>query len=93
MKYFPFFILMLLIHTLGRTQSAGKQEGIHPQVASEQRRAELRLILGTPPGRESNAPDVATVDKSASAIRHLSAQERKNLRMQLQVQRDNVRSN
>jgi hypothetical protein len=92
MKYFPLIILTQLIHTEGWTQSAGKQDGIHTQVASEQRRAELRLILGAPHGRETNAPEVASVDKSTPAIRHLSAQERKNLRLQLQVQRDNVRS-
>lgn len=91
MKYFPLLILMQIIHTGGWAQSPDKQVGVHTHVPSEQRRAELRLLLGTPHGRETSVSEVETPNKSIPATRQLSAQERKNLRLQLQGQRDNVR--
>jgi uncharacterized membrane protein len=92
MKYFLLIILTLLTCAGAGAQTSARQEAIFSQPASEQRRAELRLVLRTPSGREARVHDVATEEKSTPADRHLSAQERQNLRQQLRAQRDNVRS-
>jgi hypothetical protein len=92
MKYLPFSILTLIIQGGACAQAVGKQEAVLSQVGAEQRRAELRLILGAPYARESKVPEIAAGEKPTSADRHLTDQERRNLRQQLQVQRDKVRS-
>lgn len=92
MKYLSFIILMLLTCASTWAQSTGKQESVFSQVSSEQRRAELRLALKTPHGHDAKVPPAAPEEKAPPADRHLSIQERKNLRQQLQMQRDNVRS-
>lgn len=91
MKFFLLIILTLLTHAGAWAQTSAKQESVFNPLSTVQRRAELRLVLRTPNGFDDKVHQVVTEEKPTPADRHLSAQERQNLRQQLRSQRDNVR--
>jgi len=84
MIIFPFVLLLSFV-----TLEVGAQPAPAAQAASqpvpEQRRAELRQVLKTSSGRESQSGE--QTPNSAPEQRHLSAQERADLRQQLRQQR------
>jgi len=83
MKYFRSFLVMSVVTFNVVAQPAPGRDTDPAQAALEQRRAELRLVLkATRRGEvQADTPD------SAPANRHLSMQERADLRQQLRQQR------
>lgn len=80
MKHFRFFLLISLFAV-----GSWAQPAVRYDTAPEQRRAELRSALKAPGGREARASDQTPTNVPAN--RHLSAQERADLRQQLRQQR------
>ena len=86
MNHFRFFLLPSLVAAGTWMQPAiSRDMAATPAPAPEQRRAELRLALKAPHGQ--TAPNPAQTLDNSPANRHLSAQERANLRQQLRQQR------
>lgn len=90
MKYFLLLVFFLLAGLEAQAQPAGKQSAALSQSTPEQRRAELRMVLKDPYGRE--APERAQMVDEKPPDRRLSAQERENLRQQLRSQRRDARA-
>lgn len=90
MKYFLLLVFFLLAGLEAWAQPAGKQSAALSPVTAEQRRAELRMVLKDPYGRET--PERAPVLDEKPPDRRLSAQERENLRQQLRSQRRDARA-
>lgn len=90
MKYFLLLFFFLLAGLEAGAQPAGKQSTALSQSTAEQRRAELRMALKDPYGRE--APERAQMVDERPIDRRLSAQERENLRQQLRSQRRDARA-
>ena len=88
MKRFQLFLLLSLT-TLGAwAQPAPGRDAVAAQIAPEQRRAELRSALKA--RRSSQAAGKQRAAENAPASRHLSQQERADLRQQLRQQRRDV---
>ena len=83
MKQFRLFLLISAVVGGAWAQTPVAQTAA-TEAALEQRRAELRLMLKTPRGREAPQSD-QTLEK-VSLNRHLSAQELADLRQQLRQQ-------
>ncbi|MEO8120028.1 MAG: hypothetical protein ABI606_11995 [Rhodoferax sp.] len=85
MKHFRFFLLLSLC-AVGVWAQTAVGRAVRPEPAAlEQRRAELRAALKALQEREEQGKD--QMFENASAVRHLSAQERADLRQQLRQQR------
>ena len=85
MKHFRFSVLVFLIWVSAALQPVLAGELTDGSVQSEQRRFELRSALKAP-----SKPELAEQDKkvnNATPNRHLSQQERADLRAQLRQQR------
>lgn len=89
MKHFRVFLLISLVAVGAWAQPAPNRETVASQSAPEQRRAELRSALKAPGGREAQDKD-PTLEKAALS-RHLSTQERADLRQQLRQQRSDAK--
>ena len=85
MKHFRFFLLTSVVAGGAWAQPAVNRETAAAQTAPEQRRAELRSALKATRGGE--AQDKEQTLEKAYLNRHLSAQERVDLRQQLRQQR------
>lgn len=90
MKHFPVFLMVCVASIGAWAQPLGGREKVPAAPAHEQRRAELRSALKAPNAREAQAKNPPP--KNAPANRHLSAQERADLRQQLRLQRGETRS-
>ncbi len=86
MKHIQFSLLLSLVSVAVSAQVVSVPDAVAAQPTREQRRAELRTALKTPPSPELTDKNQAT--KADPANRHLSAQERADLREQLRQQRD-----
>ncbi|MEI8029096.1 MAG: hypothetical protein WCH35_04875 [Comamonadaceae bacterium] len=85
MQRFVFFLLALFASGDAWQQSVVNRSALVAESVPEQRRAELRLALSTPQVAPAQAS--AQPVKIGSDVRHLSAQERADLRLQLKQQR------
>lgn len=85
MKHFRFFLLLSLCAVGAWAQTTVSRAARPEQTALEQRRAELRAALKALQEREDQGKD--QMFENVSAIRHLSMQERADLRQQLRQQR------
>lgn len=85
MKNFRLFLLFVLVAVGAWAKPAVCRDNVPAQTETEQRRAELRAALKAPRTREVPSKD-QTLDKEP-LNRHLSAQERADLRQQLRQQR------
>lgn len=85
MKHFRFFLLLSLCAVGAWAQSAVGRAARPELAAVEQRRAELRAALKALQEREDQGKD--QMFENVSAVRHLSMQERADLRQQLRQQR------
>lgn len=85
MKNFRFFLSISLLAVGSWAQPAVSRDAAPDQTAPEQRRAELRSALQAPRGREAQGKEQTL--ENAALNRHLSAQERADLRQQLRQQR------
>ena len=86
------FFLLISFSALGSWAQAAVSRDMSPeQMAPEQRRAELRSALKTPRGREARATD--QTPENVPANRHLTEQERADLRQQLRQQRRDANPN
>ena len=82
MNYFLFSVISLL-GVQAWAQSEFSHESSSQQVVVEQRRAALRSVLKAPEPRVQNKQENAPVMNSTTVNRHLSEQERVDLRQQL----------
>jgi hypothetical protein len=89
MQRFVFFLLALLVSSEAWQQPAVNRQAVAVESVPEQRRAELRSALSAPP--VVPAQDAAQPLKSGPGGRHLSTQERADLRLQLKQQRREVK--
>ena len=89
MKPFRFVLLLSLVAVGASAQPARNPEAGASQSASEQRRAELREALNARPGPEQGARE--QTPSGSSPNRHLSEQERTDLRQQLRQQPTDVK--
>lgn len=85
MKHFRFFLLISLFALGSWAQSAVSRDAAPEPTAPEQRRAELRSALKAPRGRAEAGKDQTPTNDPAK--RHLTVQERADLRQQLRQQR------
>lgn len=86
MRYFHIFPLFAVVVGAAWAQPQADRN-VAAKTAQEQRRAQLRLILSTPRVREAQEKEQAL--ESEMLERHLSAQEKVDMRQQLrQQQRD-----
>ena len=89
MKHFHFFFLFLSAVAVGvwAQSAAPKREEASAQLSPDWRRSELREALKKPhtPQAQENSPmvDTETLEPSRTYDRHLSVQERADLREQL----------
>ncbi len=83
MRYFQVFLLFPVLVGAAWAQPQADRNGAS-KTAQEQRRAELRLILSTPRVKEAQEKEQAL--ESEMLERHLSAQEKADLRQQLRQQ-------
>lgn len=83
MKYFQSFLLFSVITLNAGAQAVPGSDTASGQAALEQRRAELRLLLKAARMGEAQVE----VQDSGPPNRHLSMQERADLRQQLRQQR------
>jgi hypothetical protein len=90
MKNFLFFLIFSSVAAGLWAQVTVQSDAIFDSALLEQRRAELRSALKTQFDREQRSKD--RVNESISASRHLSEQERADLRLQLRQQRREVKS-
>jgi len=85
MKHFRFFLLVSLCAGGAWAQTTVSRTTRMEPTALEQRRAELRAALKALQEREEQGKD--QMFENVSAVRHLSTQERADLRQQLRQQR------
>jgi hypothetical protein len=85
MKRFTFLLLAFFVSGDAWQQAVASRPALVSESVPEQRRAELRLALSAPP--VAPAQDAAQPIRSSPDVRHLSAQERADLRLQLKQQR------
>ena len=90
MKYFLIVLFSVLFGVGASAQRAENRNTAFTQTAVEQRRVDLRMALREQRGRE--APERAQAVEEKPANRHLSMQERENLRQQLRLQRQDGRT-
>jgi hypothetical protein len=84
MKHFRFFLLISFFVAAAWVQPAVSRAAAPVPTAPEQRRAELRLALKEPRGPEEAGKDQTPA--KIPAKRHLTEQERSELRQQLHQQ-------
>lgn len=85
MKHFRIFLFISLFAVAAWAQPAVSHDAAPEPTAPEQRRAELRSALKAPHGQEEAGKDQTPTNVLAK--RHLTEQERADLRQQLRQQR------
>jgi hypothetical protein len=90
MKNFRYFLFLALTGVGASAQPAFTRDNASEQAAPQQRRTDLRLALMAPRLREAQSQ--GGVPEEGAVQRHLSDQDRANLRQQLRQQRRDGKS-